>query len=60
MTETILTNVKIENPKDLIEYARVVINESKLKLDSNFIKTFMFALDSKEEYPIDINLLVEW
>lgn len=60
MTETILTDIMKENPKDLVEYACVVIKESKLKLDSDFIKTFMFALDSKEEYPIDINLLVEW
>lgn len=45
---------------DLQSFILNSIKEEDEKIDENIVKEFLFSLESKEKYPIDIEKLVEW
>ena len=49
-----------QNENALITFAENYITKSKIEFDMDFIKTFMFCFDSKDEFPINLDLMVVW
>lgn len=44
----------------LIDYVRDTISKGDSGIDLEFAEKFMFIAESKDKFPVDINLLVEW
>ncbi|MDD4931403.1 MAG: GIY-YIG nuclease family protein [Candidatus Colwellbacteria bacterium] len=44
----------------LIDYVRDTISKGESSIDLEFAEKFMFIAESKDQFPVDINLLVEW
>jgi len=58
MTEVIVLNNQTNN--ELILFTQKFIADTQITIDIEFVKKFMFVVESKEEFPVSINLLVDW
>lgn len=53
---------KSDKPYNLriLDLSKQMIERGEIKTDPVFAEKFMFSLDSKEEFPINLEVLVEW